>query len=285
MSMRVTAIAPWFGAKRVMADRIVAELGPHQAYWEPFCGSMAVLLNKPTAPMETVNDLHGDVINLARVVRDPVDGPRLYRRLRRLLMHEGIFQDARALVVGDDTASAIDRAEAFFLASWMGRNGVAGTSNYNYAFCPRYTRNGGHAATRFRNAVASIPAWRRRLRDVTILQRDAIELIERVEDQEGTVIYADPPYVAKGAQYLHDFTADDHRALAAVLYRFERTRVVVSYYPHPLVDELYGDRWTRCAHDVSKAMSHQGRRGEVDVRANELLLINGPSVAEEGLFA
>lgn len=45
----ITAIAPWFGSKRTLAPRIVAELGSHRAYWEPFCGSMAVLLAKPAA--------------------------------------------------------------------------------------------------------------------------------------------------------------------------------------------------------------------------------------------
>lgn len=38
----ITAIAPWFGAKRNLADRIVESVGKHVAYWEPFCGSMAV---------------------------------------------------------------------------------------------------------------------------------------------------------------------------------------------------------------------------------------------------
>jgi DNA adenine methylase len=40
--MPIKAIAPWFGGKRTLAPRITAELGAHRAYWEPFCGSMAV---------------------------------------------------------------------------------------------------------------------------------------------------------------------------------------------------------------------------------------------------
>ena len=62
---KIGAIAPWFGSKRSMAPIIVSELGPHSAYWEPFCGSMAVLMAKPPCIMETVNDLHADLINLA----------------------------------------------------------------------------------------------------------------------------------------------------------------------------------------------------------------------------
>ncbi len=37
--MPVRALAPWFGGKRTMAPAIVAELGPHTQYFEPFCGS------------------------------------------------------------------------------------------------------------------------------------------------------------------------------------------------------------------------------------------------------
>lgn len=40
----INAILPYFGAKRVLAPAIIQELGNHTAYWEPFCGSMAVLL-------------------------------------------------------------------------------------------------------------------------------------------------------------------------------------------------------------------------------------------------
>jgi len=42
----ITSLAPWFGGKRTMAADIIAEIGPHGGYWEPFCGSMAILMNK-----------------------------------------------------------------------------------------------------------------------------------------------------------------------------------------------------------------------------------------------
>jgi len=52
--MKIGALAPWFGGKRSMAADIVRELGPHTQYFEPFCGSMAVLMAKPPAQKETV---------------------------------------------------------------------------------------------------------------------------------------------------------------------------------------------------------------------------------------
>lgn len=290
-SMIVKGLAPWFGGKRNLAPEIVREIGSHRVYWEPFCGSMSVLLVKPRCVMESVNDLHGDLINLARVVQCPKRGAELYRRLRRTLMHETLHREAaerhRARgYMGDKTAD-LDAAYDYFLCAWLGRNGVAGTGSYNQGFCVRYTANGGHAATRWDSVIRSIPAWRDRLRNVTILCRDAFELLERIDDQAGTVIYCDPPYLVKGAQYVHDFDSTDHDRLAMALKRFRRTRVVLSYYDDPRLGQLYPE-WTKRTIEVSKAMANQGMRDRNGtVKAVEVLLINGRSAVsnEQMLFA
>lgn len=276
--MLISALAPWFGGKRTLAPRIVDALGPHRAYWELFAGSMAVLMAKPQATMETVNDLHGDLVNLARVVRHPQLGPSLYRRLRRTWMHIDTFHEAaepiRADRHWDDDEPSVDRAWSYFVVSWVGRNGVAGTSSYNAGFCKRFTKNGGHAAKRFASAVDSIPAWRRRLRNVTILREDAIGLLDRIEDADGVAIYLDPPYLEKGAKYDHDFVSEDHRRLAESACRFRKTRVVVSYYDDPTLDEMY-EGWTKIDCTTTKAMVNQGRRDKLGaVKAPEVLLVN-----------
>lgn len=275
---KVTALAPWFGAKRNLAAAIVRELGNHRAYWEPFCGSMAVLLAKPTATMETVNDLNGDVINLARVVQDERLGAALYRRLRRTLMSEQLHREAaerwKAAGYRGDGEPSVDAAYDYFLCAWLGRNGVAGTGSYNQGFCVRYTANGGHAAKRWTSVIDSIPAWRRRLRNVTILCRDAFEIIERINDAPRTAIYIDAPYIRKGAKYVHDFEMNDHRRLAESLRRFNKARVVVSYYREPELDEWYAG-WACVPLKATKALVNQGMRdatGPVD--APEVLLIN-----------
>lgn len=308
--MKITAIAPWFGGKRTMAPIIIKELGDHRAYWEPFCGSMAVLLAKEPASMETANDLHGDLINVARIVQDRVLGPMLYRRLRRAMNSQVEFAKSRVSVLCEADLSnegdCLDRAYNYFLCSWQGMNGVAGTATNNMGFARRFTKNGGHAATRFAGAVDSIPSWRRRLRGVSILSADGIELCEKIEDAAGVAIYADPPYITKGCKYLHDF--DDqkwwqmpdgtirksmflpdckakkisaHQALTASLSRFKKTRVVVSYYAHPDLAAMYPG-WTVVDCMMTKSLVSQGRRDKTNkTESPEILLINGPSFATE----
>ncbi len=292
----IKAIAPWFGGKRNLAPRIVAELGEHRSYWEPFCGSMAVLLAKPKSTFETANDLNGSLINLARVIQDSHLGPELYRRLRRTLCHENLFRQAAEQVKRGEyepDGTMPDHllwAYNYFVAAWLGRNGVTGTQSYNQGYCVRYSSKGGHAAKRWASAVDSIPAWRRRMREVTILCKDGLELIGKIADEAGTAIYVDPPYLTKGAKYVHDFKDHDHIALAGLLGRFTNARVVVSYYDDPRLDELYpADRWTKVKCYRHKALSNQSKRDKTgaDV-APEVLLINGPSYTdkkpEPGLF-
>jgi len=281
----IGALAPWFGGKRTMAKRIIDTIGKHTAYWEPFCGSMAILMAKPQCTMETVNDLHGDLVNLARCVQRESLAVELFRRLYATPCSETLhseaaerFRDRGNCPAGDDPD--IDRAYDYFVCSWNGRNGVAGTSSYNQGFCRRFTKNGGHAAKRFASAVESIPDWWDRLRNVTILNGDAFELLERIEDANGVAIYCDPPYLVKGAKYVHDFAGEDHHRLAELLRRFKRTKVVVSYYDDERLEELYPG-WRRENIEVTKSLVNQGMRDKGGaIKALEVLLVN----EDPGLF-
>jgi len=287
--MYLTSIAPWFGAKRTLARRIIEELGPHTHYCEPFCGSMAVLLRKRHSRMETVNDLHGDLINLARVLASDraVD---LYARCAATLNAECLQAEAREACAehvepAESIAAVADvhvaRAHLYMIYAWQSRNGSAGTGVSNNTFARRFTANGGSPGLRWCKAVESIPAWHHRLRAVQILRMDAFELIERFEDKLGAVLYVDPPYLVKGTKYCHDLRTEDHDRLATLLARFTETRVAVSYYDHPRLAQLY-PAWTKRYLDVTKNLVSAGQRGikGETVNAPEVLLINGSSLVD-----
>ena len=271
-----------------MAPAVVELLGPHSVYWEPFCGSMAVLLKKSACRTEVVNDLHADLVNLARVVQSPTLGPKLYRALRRVLVSEALFRDSLLSVrTADAPANGRldwERAFHYFISSWQGMNGVAGTADVNTCFARRFTSLGGDAGARWVGAVRSIPRWRKRIERVQILSCDGIEICEKVEDRDGVVVYADPPYLLKGAKYKHDFSGDDHARLAAALRRFKRTRVVLSYYDNPSLAGLYPG-WDVRRVVATKGMVNSGKRdggGRTD--APEVLLTNFTRAAAPSLF-
>lgn len=300
--MKVSALVPWFGAKRQMADKIIAELGKHGAYFEPYCGSAAILFAKAKASQETVNDIHGDLINLARVVQDDAGAEQLFDRLSRTMFAEPLFDSAALEIVASDPPAApypigqkhIERAYVYFIVSWMGRNGAAGTKQAadggGNCMSVRWTPGGGGSGIRFKNVVDSIPDWFDRLRNVQILRRDAIEVIKEIEDDERTTIYVDPPYFKEtrgnggGSTYLHDFDDKDHVELATELNRFKSARVVVSYYEEPRVSEFY-EGWTYLRFDIQKNMVKSSKREKNDEKAPEVLVINQKSlVSDEGLF-
>lgn len=61
---------PWFGGKSRAAPLVWAALGDVANYVEPFAGSLAVLLARPSAPrVETVNDLDCYLANFWRAVQ------------------------------------------------------------------------------------------------------------------------------------------------------------------------------------------------------------------------
>lgn len=277
-----TAILPYFGGKRTMAPRIAELLGKHVQYFEPFCGSMATLFAKEKSRQETVNDLHGDLINLALVIQQR--GAELFRRLRRTPLHDdlvGLAHEQLTLHFICSDRGDVDRAYWYFIVSWMGVNGLAGLRHKKpgRVACVRYTPNGGDPATRFRNTVDSIPAFQRRLRDVTIIRRDAFEWLPKVPDIEGVAIYADPPYIEKSDEYLHDFDLVDHERLRDALARFTRARVVISYYDCEQVRSLYdGWKFIECARQ--KHLASTGGKGKT--KAPEVLIIN--SRAPRSLF-
>jgi len=60
----------WYGGKFSHLDWLLPLLPDCHHYCEPFAGSGAVLLNRDPSPVETFNDLDGDVVNFFRVLRE-----------------------------------------------------------------------------------------------------------------------------------------------------------------------------------------------------------------------
>ena len=74
MTAPLKAPFPWFGGKSRCAPEVWVRFGDVPNYVEPFAGSLAVLLGRPTHPgtTETVNDIDGYICNFWRALQaDP----------------------------------------------------------------------------------------------------------------------------------------------------------------------------------------------------------------------
>lgn len=284
MSKRpITAVAPWMGSKRQLARRIIHQLGPHKSYFEPFCGSMAVILNKPIARHEVVNDLNRDLVNVATVLKTKPLVAELLARLHFTLAAEEVYRESRQITMDPyrGRLGDVDRAYHALVMWWLGRNGIAGTKPSESGFSARFTPRGGSGGVRFRNLVSSVPWFAKRLERVDVLNQNAITMLGKIPDEKGAAIYCDPPYFLKAKKYQHDFESADHDHLAEALNRFRQVRVVLSYYPHPRLDALYPvARWRRIEITVTKNIRNTVSRGGAGVKATELLLVNGDVIPE-----
>lgn len=98
--MSVKAPFPYFGGKSRIASAVWERFGDVDNYVEPFCGSAAVLLARPTAPrIETVNDANCFIANFWRAVKHdpeaaahhadwPVNEADLHARHRWLMLSD-----------------------------------------------------------------------------------------------------------------------------------------------------------------------------------------------------
>ena len=61
----------WYGGKYSHLNWLLPLLTQNYShYCEPFAGSAAVLINREPSPVETYNDIDGEVVNFFRVLRE-----------------------------------------------------------------------------------------------------------------------------------------------------------------------------------------------------------------------
>ena len=69
----MNSVIKYPGSKWSIANWIISHFPSHHSYLEPFFGSGAVLFTKKRSPIETVNDLDKDVVNLFRQIREDTE--------------------------------------------------------------------------------------------------------------------------------------------------------------------------------------------------------------------
>lgn len=235
----------WYGGKFSHLDWLLPLLPKCHHYCEPFAGSAAVLLNRYPSPVETYNDLDGEVVNFFRVLRDQKDS---------LIEAIGLTPFSReefaiACEFNPDL-SPLERARRFFVRARQVRTGLAQTASLGrWANCKDTSRAGmAGAISRWLGSVESLPLIANRLLRVQIENRPAIDAI-KLYDSARTLFYCDPPYVhatrGDDQAYGYEMTDDEHRKLASVL-NSAKGMVAISGYDCELMNDLYpSPRWRK----------------------------------------
>jgi len=254
----------WYGGKFSHLNWLLPLLAECHHYCEPFAGSAAVLLNRTSSPVETYNDIDGEVVNFFRVLRDKPD--ELTRVLSLTPFSREEYHDA---IYGDESiVDEVERARRFFIKARQTRTGLAQTASLGrWANCKETSRAGmSGVVSRWLGGVAGLPEVAQRLLRVQIENRPAVDVI-RLYDSPTTLFYCDPPYlhVTRGDSNAYGFEMDEgeHRRLAEVLNQC-KGMVAVSGYDHPLMDELYNPaNWCKTFGADKTIHSTKGMRQEV----------------------
>lgn len=234
----------WYGGKYSHLDWLLPLLPEGHHYCEPFAGSAAVLINRPPAPVETYNDLDGEVANFFRVLRDQKD--TLIEAIGLTPFSREEF--SQALTVDQDGLSDLERARRFFVRARQTRTGLAQTATLGrWANCKNTSRSGmSGVVSRWLGSVEGLPEVALRLLRVQIENRPALDVI-KLYDSPQTLFYCDPPYPhgSRGDSRAYEYEMDDaaHADLAEALRRCQG-KVALSGYRCVLLDNLYAG-WRR----------------------------------------
>jgi DNA adenine methylase len=252
----------WYGGKYSHLNWLLPLLPKTTHYCEPFAGSAAVLINREPSPVETYNDIDGEVVNFFRVLREQKEA---------LIEAIGLTPFAReefelAFSQPDQPVSDLERARRFFVLARQVRTGLAQRASAGrWAHCILTSRAGmAGAVSRWLGSVEGLSEIVQRLLRVQIENSPAIDVIKRYDSKE-TLFYCDPPYIHDSRNdskaYAFEMTDEAHRELAGVLHQIEG-KVAVSGYHCDLMNELY-DGWQRIEAPVKMCHSTKQPRQEV----------------------
>ncbi|HBE26474.1 MAG TPA: DNA methyltransferase [Ktedonobacter sp.] len=252
----------WYGGKYSHLNWLLPLLPKTTHYCEPFAGSAAVLINREPSPVETYNDIDGEVVNFFRVLREQKEA---------LIEVIGLTPFAReefelAFSQPEQPLSDLERARRFFVLARQVRTGLAQKASAGrWAHCVLTSRAGmAGAVSRWLGSVEGLSEIVQRLLRVQIENSPAVDVIKRYDSTE-TLFYCDPPYIHDSRNdskaYAYEMTDEAHRELAEVLHQIAG-KVALSGYNCDLMSELYSD-WRRIEAPVKMCHSTKQPRQEV----------------------
>ncbi|KAA8734902.1 DNA adenine methylase [Acinetobacter qingfengensis] len=248
----------WLGGKSQLARTIIEMMPEHQTYVEVFGGAGWVLFKKTPSPVELINDINDDLVNLYRILKYHFDA--FLTEFELQLFSRTIFNDLKHAKEG---LTDIQRAAKFYylLRAAFGCQ-LDGTFTYS-----KDRSNRMRLGERLREHLQSI---HERLQNVIVENAGYDYVIKRM-DAPGTLFYLDPPYwdcenvYGKGIWSKQDFYA-----LKETLDQIQG-KFILSLNDVPEVRELFKDY----------SMTHRKIRWSVNAKAaheehngNELIIYN-----------
>lgn len=224
----------YYGAKVRIASQIINSLPPHNAWVEAFCGSAALTIAKKPAPIEIINDLDEQIVNLFDQLRN--NSEKLISAISLTPYARKEYFDAKNKY---DSIDPLEKARRFLISTMMTVNGAVGETGAGFSFSQSYSRNGREArVNRWYNLPKRLENVVERLKSVRVENRDARELLKMFINKPATLFYMDPPYlIERSHQYKHDIDEKYHVELLELSNK-AKCMMLISSYDNDLYNEM-----------------------------------------------
>lgn len=226
----------WYGGKLSHLSWLLPLLPTDcHHYIEPFGGSMAVLLNRESAKIETYNDLDGELVNFFRVLREK---PKELQRQLSLTPYSR--EEYEIAITRDPEISKMELARRFFVKVRMSIMGLAQSASKGR--CQHIVKS-KPCVSKWWNSIEELNLIAARVMHVQIENLRGLELIRKY-DFEDAFFYIDPPYIHESRvatcrnEYFYEMNSDEHLELSNIL-RNIKGRFALSGYRCEFMDTNY----------------------------------------------
>ncbi|CAJ0858290.1 DNA adenine methylase [Ralstonia mannitolilytica] len=225
MYQNAVPVVPWIGGKRRLADKLLPLFPAHECYVEVFCGGAALyFLRQVPAPVEVLNDINGDLVNLYRVVQHHLE--EFVRQFKWALSSRQVFKWLQ--MTKPETLTDIQRAARFFYLQHHAFGGKVDGQSYGTATTAPMVN--------LLRIEENLSAAHLRLAATNVENLPWGECVRRY-DRAHTFFYMDPPYWQTEG-YGVDFGFENYVEMAALM-RTCKGRVMVSINDHPDIRRVF----------------------------------------------
>ncbi|MDF2419149.1 DNA adenine methylase [Acinetobacter beijerinckii] len=249
----------WLGGKSQLARTIIENMPPHTTYVEVFGGAGWVLFKKTASPVEVINDINDDLINLYRVLKFHFEA--FLDEFEFLLMSRTVFNDFKQAETRGLTD--LQRASRFYYM-------LRAAFGYQLDGSFSYSKDRAARLKLGEELRAHLKGIHERLQKVTIENSNYDYVLKRLDSPE-TLFYVDPPYwdcenvYGKGIWSKQDFYLLKEQ-LDGIKGKF-----ILSLNDTPEVRELFKDykiQYKKIRWSVNNKAAHEEHNG------NELIITN-----------
>jgi DNA adenine methylase len=214
----------YYGGKQLLSKRIIALIPKHTLYCEPFFGGGAVFFAKEPSPLEVINDINGELINLYRVIKTQFKP--LQRKIQSTLHSRLEYKHAQVIFTCPELFNSIDRAWSVWVLT---NQTYASKLNGSWGYDKKENKSSKQLHYKRESFTEEIKI---RLGLTQIECADALEVI-RKRDSKTTFFYVDPPYFNSALGPFKNYNIQDFENLLLVLSKI-KGKFILSSYPSKL---------------------------------------------------